>query len=118
MKTPEEIKKLMDYCYQSNACSECSYNKKDFPECVRRIYRDATECITHQEIRIAELEARSLNTLRDAEIVTRCKDCKRWGAGYPCETDKIKCCQLAGYMIGGNGYCIYAEKKNEGDGAI
>lgn len=58
MKTPEEIKKLMDYCYQSNPCSECSYNKKDFPECVRRVYRDAYECITHQEKRITELEER------------------------------------------------------------
>lgn len=56
IKTPEEIKKLMDYCYKSNNCSECSYNKKDFPECVRRVYRDAYECITHQEKRITELE--------------------------------------------------------------
>ena len=67
MKTPEEIKKLIDYCYQSNPCSECSYNKKDFPECVRRVYRDAYECITHQEKRITELEERiNLNDLRDA----------------------------------------------------
>lgn len=53
----------------------------------------------------------------DAVPVVRCKDCKRWGAGYPGETDKIKCCQIAVYMIGENGYCLYAEAKEGGDGA-
>lgn len=48
----------------------------------------------------------------DAVTVVRCKDCRRWGAGYPSETDKIKCCQIAGYMIGENGYCLYAEAKD------
>ena len=51
----------------------------------------------------------------DAVPVVRCKDCKRWGAGYPSETDKIKCCQIAGYLIGENGYCLYAEE-NEDNG--
>lgn len=48
----------------------------------------------------------------DAEIVTRCKDCRHWGTGFAGETDKIKCCQFAGYMVGENGYCVYAEAKD------
>ena len=49
----------------------------------------------------------------DAVPVVRCKDCRRWGTGCEVETDKIKCCQFAGYMVGENGYCVYAEAKEE-----
>lgn len=50
----------------------------------------------------------------DAVPVVRCKDCRNWGTGFAGETDKIKECQYACYMVGENGYCVYAEKK-EGD---
>lgn len=49
----------------------------------------------------------------DAVLVVRCKDCKRWGTGFYGETDRIKCCVYARYMVGKNGYCVYGEKKDE-----
>lgn len=49
-------------------------------------------------------------TVEVPEIV-RCKDCKHWGTGYGGETDKIKVCEYANYMVGGNGYCVYGEQK-------
>lgn len=47
----------------------------------------------------------------DAEEVVRCKDCKHWGTGVAGETDFVKCCEFANYMIGANGYCLYGERK-------
>ena len=47
----------------------------------------------------------------DAEPVVRCKDCKHWDTGYGGETDTIKVCEYANYMVGENGYCVYGERK-------
>lgn len=44
-------------------------------------------------------------------IVVRCKNCKHWGMGIAGETDRIKCCMYARYMVGENGYCVYGEKE-------
>lgn len=51
-------------------------------------------------------------TTIDAVPVVRCKDCRHWGTGFAGETDRIKECQFAGYMVGENGYCVYAEEKD------
>ena len=48
----------------------------------------------------------------DAVPVVRCKDCKNWGTDWVLgETEHVKCCNLAEYMVGANGYCIYGEVK-------
>ena len=47
----------------------------------------------------------------DAEPVVRCKDCEHWGTGYGGETDNVKVCDFANYMVGKNGYCVYGERK-------
>jgi hypothetical protein len=47
----------------------------------------------------------------DVEPVVRCKDCKHWGTGYGGETDSIKVCEYANYMVGRNGFCVYGERK-------
>ena len=47
----------------------------------------------------------------DAVAVLRCRDCTHWGVGSPVETERVKCCEYAGYMIGENGYCLYGERK-------
>lgn len=54
--------------------------------------------------------AENLPTI-DAEPVVRCKDCQHWGTGYGGETDNIKVCEYANYMVGKNGYCVYGERK-------
>lgn len=52
----------------------------------------------------------------DAVEVIRCRECKHW---KPLEhlhlTDNVKVCMLAGYAIGGNGYCLYVERKADED---
>lgn len=47
----------------------------------------------------------------DAVAVLRCRDCAHWGTGSPVETERVKCCEYAGYIIGENGYCLYGERK-------
>ena len=51
----------------------------------------------------------------DAVQVVRCRDCKHWGTGYGGETEHIKVCEYANYMIGGNGYCAYGERKMDAE---
>lgn len=47
----------------------------------------------------------------DAVEVVRCKDCSHWGTGYGGETENVKVCEYANYMVGANGYCVYGERK-------
>ena len=49
----------------------------------------------------------------DMVRVVRCKDCKHWGTtDYAIsETEHVKCCAYANYMIDANGYCMYGEIK-------
>lgn len=49
----------------------------------------------------------------DMVRVVRCKDCKHWGTtDYAiAETEHVKCCAYANYMIDANGYCMYGEIK-------
>lgn len=47
----------------------------------------------------------------DAVEVVRCRDCKHWGTGYGGETEHVKVCEFANYMVGANGYCVYGERK-------
>ena len=51
-----------------------------------------------------------LKEYRDMNIV-HCKDCKHWGTGVAGETENVKCCSYGKYMVGANGYCVYAEKE-------
>lgn len=52
----------------------------------------------------------------DAVEVVRCKDCTRWMKDVAGCTDFVGRCAYANYMIGANGYCLYGEKKEKGDG--
>lgn len=49
----------------------------------------------------------------DMVEVVRCKNCIHWGTGYVAETEHIKECEYAHYMVGENGYCVYGEVENE-----
>ena len=46
--------------------------------------------------------------------VVRCRDCKHWKHfdHLGC-TDFVKVCGLANYMIGANGYCLYADRRDD-----
>lgn len=45
----------------------------------------------------------------DAVPVVRCKDCKHW---YN-DGDAITWCNLSKWACGGNGFCLYAERKDD-----
>lgn len=69
-----------------------------------------------RDIAIAQLEELGIGFGQkkpDMVEVVRCKDCKHWGTGYCGETEHIKECEYAHYMVGENGYCAYGEVKNE-----
>ena len=51
----------------------------------------------------------------DAVPVVRCKECKHWVKDVAGCTDFVGRCDLANYMIGENGYCLYGERKGCAD---
>ena len=68
------------------------------------------ECTTEdRETYIQRFEAlrMAIEALQEPEIV-HCKDCKYWIDDYP-YSDKVKKCELAGYMVGENGHCVYGK---------
>lgn len=47
------------------------------------------------------------------DSVVRCKECRHWGSGWYAETEFVKECKFAHYMVGCNGYCVYGERRHE-----
>ena len=56
MKTPEDIKKGLEYCYSAKPCVDCKYDQRDFPHCVRRLLKDAVDGYKQLESRLAQVE--------------------------------------------------------------
>ena len=54
-------------------------------------------------------------SLKENEIWQRipchCKDCSHWVDGCAGCTEHVKLCDVGHYMVGENGYCLYAEQK-------
>lgn len=48
----------------------------------------------------------------DAVEVVRCKDCKHWMKDVPGCTDFVGRCELANYMVGATGHCVYGERRD------
>ena len=44
-------------------------------------------------------------------IPCNCKDCSHWVDGCAGCTEHVKLCDVGHYMVGENGYCLYAEQK-------
>lgn len=60
----------------------------------------------------AEMRKRDFCSYCQGQEVARCKDCKHWSSnvtGYT--SDKIGRCEREDWMVGENGYCVYAERK-------
>ncbi len=47
-------------------------------------------------------------------IPVRCKNCKFWTDGVSGCTDHVKVCKIGFYMVGENGYCVFGERKDNG----
>ena len=45
------------------------------------------------------------------KIPCHCKDCSHWVDGCAGCTEHVKLCEVGHYMVGENGYCLYAEQK-------
>lgn len=61
--------------------------------------------------RIIVTQGKFCRVYYEDESIIHCKDCKHWGTGYGGETEHIKVCEYANYMVGENGYCVYGERK-------
>lgn len=55
--------------------------------------------------------------LPETELI-RCAECKHWADGADGCTDHVKCCKIGYYMVGENGYCVYAERKTDESDSI
>mgnify|MGYP003496303735 CR=1 FL=1 len=53
----------------------------------------------------------AIEALQEPDIV-HCKDCKYWLRTRIGE-EELNQCGLAGYLIGGRGYCLYGKKAGE-----
>ena len=51
----------------------------------------------------------------DAVEVVRCLDCRHWLQDVAVCTDFVGRCELANYMVGAVGYCVYGERKDGDD---
>lgn len=80
---------------------------------VRRELKDNLNDAYEYEGGLTEFLCVLLNCVEKEISTVHCKECKHWGTGYPAETDHVKCCSLAKYMIGENGSCTYGARKEE-----
>lgn len=55
--------------------------------------------------------------LPETELI-RCEECRHWSDGVAGCTDHVKCCKIGFYMVGENGYCVYAERKTDESNSI
>ena len=49
--------------------------------------------------------------------LVHCKECKYWSDGVSGCTEHVKCCKIGYYMVSENGYCVYGERRSDGNHA-
>lgn len=69
MKTPDEIKKWLEYCHSSKPCIDCKYDQRDFPHCVRSLLADAINGYEKLVSRLAQVERERDAAVDDLESV-------------------------------------------------
>ena len=96
--TREEAIRILDQATSKEALAEIEYyNGFAAREAVKKAVDDA--CIL------------AIEALQEPEIV-HCKDCKYWMRTRIGE-EELNQCGLAGYLIGGRGYCLYGKAGDE-----
>lgn len=99
----KETKDLLEELKQSNGYISISELAKRFEE--------IDELYNHELWNLQQILS-NINLHVPVELdVVHCKECKHWGTGVAGETEHIKCCEYAKYMVGDNGYCVYGEKE-------
>ena len=76
------------------------------------VYRIENHIAVHRiglypHIKLGEALNMAIEALQEPEIV-HCKDCKYWIRARIGE-EELNQCGLAGYLIGGRGYCLYGK---------
>ena len=83
MKMPDEIKKGLEYCHSAKPCADCSYDKRDFPHCVRRLLGDALDGYKQLESLLAQAERE-----RDAAVSDMRTEVKTNAVCIACKHDR------------------------------
>ena len=93
----------------------------DRDKCQERIFRFADRLVDWgfpkeaEAVRAVAKGIKLEKTVDAVEVPCRCKDCKHWKhIDHVGCSDLAKVCVLANYMIGGNGYCLYGERRTDG----
>lgn len=77
---------------------------------------ECKECSEYHKLVMIEKQADYLLANGVVVLPCRCGECKHWGkhddVDVAGETDKIKACEYAIWMVGENGYCVYGERKD------
>ena len=74
-----------------------------------KIMEDLKSVVSSEDYK--ESFSMAIEALQEPEIV-HCKDCKYWLRTRIGE-EELNQCGLAGYLIGGRGYCIYGKAGDE-----
>lgn len=56
-------------------------------------------------------EAPTIDAVPVAQFV-RCMNCTHWKKDVPGCTEYVGRCELANYMVGATGYCVYGDRKD------
>ena len=94
-----EIIKTERECVERNTQNECD--------------RDCINCdLLRADEEIFSAYDMAIEALKEPKIV-HCKDCKYWIRTRIGE-EELNQCGLAGYLIGGRGYCLYGKAGEQG----
>lgn len=85
MKTPEDIKNGLEYCYSAKPCVDCKYDQRDFPHCVRRLLKDAIDGHKQLESRLAQVERERDAAVADLKEGGDCYFCKHGDLASQCD---------------------------------
>ena len=103
-----------------HARDKAKEQRKDYDTCVVKEGYGCKDCAYYYSkpcIKCAEEHEQLADWLEELKEykklnIIHCKDCKYWVTGVIGETENIKYCEYGGYMVGANGYCVYAEKES------
>ena len=80
----------------------------------RELWADKPRAVQDQDIADFNRDVEIVRSALKAEPVVRCRDCKHWLKDVPGCTDFVGRCELANYMVGATGYCVYGGGADNG----
>ena len=80
--------------------------KSDVVKVIDKKIQNTSDYLQHDALIELEADVEEIPTV-EAVPVVRCINCQHWGTGVTGETEHVKCCEYAKYMVGEDGYCCY-----------